>query len=89
MDPPMSVLGHTVVSSQCDGELYMVCVHLVEITGDHSSDRVTTLRRSVCHGGGGGGGVTLGSAGLYDLDTKCIPDVIGLGARRQEVVKVM
>ena len=42
-------------------------------------------------GGGGGGGVTLGSAGLYDLDTRYIPDVLGLRARRPEaaVVKVM
>ena len=36
-------------------------------------------------------GVTLGSAGLYDLDTKCNPDVLGQRVRRTEaaVVKVM
>ena len=35
--------------------------------------------------------VTLDSAGLYDLDTKCVPDVLGLRARRPEaaVIKVM
>ena len=39
----------------------------------------------------GRAGVTLGSAGLYDLDTRYIPDVLGLRARRPEaaVVKVM
>ena len=38
-----------------------------------------------------GAGVTLGSAGLYDLDTRYIPDVLGLRARRPvaAVVKVM
>ena len=38
-----------------------------------------------------GAGVTLGSAGLYDLDTNYISDVLGLRARRPEeaVVKVM
>ena len=38
-----------------------------------------------------GVGVKLGSAGLYDLDTRYIPDVLGLHARRPEaaVVKVM
>ena len=38
-----------------------------------------------------GTGVTLGSAGLYDLDTRYIPDVLGLCARRLEaaVVKVL
>ena len=41
--------------------------------------------------GGGGGVVTLGSAGLYDLDTRYIPEVLGLRARwpETEVVKVM
>ena len=36
-------------------------------------------------------GVTLGSAGLYDLDMRYIPDVLSLRARRPEaaVVKVM
>ena len=36
-------------------------------------------------------GVTLSSAGLYDLDTRDIPDVLGLPARRPKaaVVKVM
>ena len=35
--------------------------------------------------------MTLGSAGLYDLDTRYIPDVLGLHAQRPEaeVVKVM
>ena len=35
--------------------------------------------------------MTLGSAGLYDLDTKCIPDVLNLRAQRPEaaVVKVI
>ena len=44
-------------------------------------------------GGGGraGAGVTLDSAGLYDLDTRYIPDVLGLRARQLEaqVMKVM
>ena len=35
--------------------------------------------------------MTLGSTELYDLDTKCVPDVLGLHARGPEaaVVKVM
>ena len=35
--------------------------------------------------------MTLDSAGIYDLDTTCVPDVLGLRARHPEVavVKVM
>ena len=147
--PPMSVLGHTVLSSWSDGKLYIssvllwwsslgtslvigsllfaapvrggIVLHLSRVLADFllwtvdgvsrttSGDRLVLgmatgngqpeadrpggdlpIRRHVpCSSRGSG--VTLGSAGLYDLDTRYIPDALGLCARRPEaaVVKVM
>ena len=149
MAPPMSVLGHTVVSFRSDGELYIwsvffwwnsletslmtgsllfvapvrrgIVLRLSQVSADFLLCAVDGVSRTAFgerwwpswrlgtagpaptstagifrvhvswSSRGGGGGVTLGSAGQYDLDTKYIPDVLGLCARRLEaaVVKVM
>ena len=147
--PPMSVLGHTVVSSRSEGELYIssvflwwsslgtplvtgsllftapvrggIVLRLLRVLADFlpwtvdGISRTTSGDRLVLNMATGSGqpkasrpggdlpvwvhvpwssrgaGVTLGSGGLYDLDTRYIPDVLGLRARRPEaaVVEVM
>ena len=39
-------LAHCRVLLECQENVYVSCVHLVEFTWDHSSDSVTTLCRS-------------------------------------------
>ena len=153
MAPPISVLWHTVVSSQSDGKLYiwpmLIWLNSLEttlVTG--SLLLVTPVRRLatlgdvrivlrlsrvladffLCAGDDAprtllvnqfvaimatgrdrpiadesgrdlqgrvhvtwstpGAGVILGSAELYDLDNKCVPDVLGLRARRPDTLVV-